>query len=77
VSWLSLALAFIRAAGALASYLADRKLLSAGEAIAIANEQKAQADAFRRAAKIRDDIRADLDAHPERVRADDGFRRKD
>jgi threonine synthase len=77
VNWLSLAIALIKAGGMLANYLAERRLLKAGEAEAVSNLLKGQADAFRRAAKIRDDVARDLDAHPERVRDEDGFRRKD
>ena len=75
MTWFALLTAFVRATGALAQFLTERRLLKAGEAEAIAKIQKEQMDAFRRANGIRDDLEREFDADPNRVREQDVFRR--
>lgn len=75
MSWASILLALAKAVGALTTYLNDRQLISAGQAMEVASALKAQHDALERANAIRESVRGDLAKHPDSVMRDDGFRR--
>jgi hypothetical protein len=75
MSWASILLALIKAVGALATYLHDNKLISAGQSIEAASALKAQHDALNKANAVREAVRADLARHPDKRLSDDGFRR--
>ncbi|MEP2707793.1 MAG: hypothetical protein ABJQ71_15195 [Roseibium sp.] len=53
----------------------ERQLLKAGRAEAIAETFKEAANALQHARNAEHAIRAELDAHPDRLHDDDGFRR--
>lgn len=59
----------------LTSYLHDRQLMEAGAAQETLKNIKGAQDAISKAEAIRRDVRRDLDANPDRVSDDDGFRR--
>lgn len=75
MSWASILLALVRAVGALATYLQERQLITAGEAVATAAAMKEQHDALVEANKAREAVRSDLARHPDKRLSDDGFRR--
>jgi len=75
MDWLALALGLVKLLGAFTGWLHDRRLLSAGQAEQVAKELQGQSDALKKALAAREAVRGDLAAHPDRVRADDGFKR--
>lgn len=76
MTWLGLLKALLIAAGALASALGNRRLISAGAAEAIAAQLKGALDEIARADSARDSVRRALERDPSRLRDDDGFERK-
>lgn len=53
-----------------------RRDLADAEAQILSKQLQGALDAVKKAIAIRDSVRADLAAHPERVHDDDGFKRK-
>lgn len=76
MDWLALALSLVKLLGAFTGWLHDRAMISAGQAEAVAAGLVEQANAIKQATKARADVRGELAAHPERLRDDDGFKRK-
>jgi hypothetical protein len=77
VTWLALLKAILLAAGALAGWLQQRRLLEAGRAESLAVHLKHALDDIALAEKTRSGVRRDLARDPSRLRGDDGFQRKD
>lgn len=75
-SWITVLAALFRAAGALADLARERQWLKAGEAQALAELMRKQADDFLRAEEAREAARRNHAAVPhDRGLPDDGFRR--
>lgn len=75
-SWIALLVAILRAAGSLAAFARERQWLKAGEAQALAELMRKQADDLLRAEQARDAARRNADGVPrDRGLPDDGFRR--
>ena len=77
MAWASILLACVKAVGALASYLHDKSLISAGQAIAAEAALRGQADALKKAMDAREAVRSDLARNPGNVMRDDEFKRND
>lgn len=75
--WLSLLKAILMAAGALAGWLQQRRLLEAGRAQSLAENLRHALDDIAEAQKARLRVRRDLARDPSSLRNDDGFQRKD
>lgn len=75
MSWVSLFLALVKMVAAIGGYLREKQLLDAGTQRALAALLREQADEMQKAAAIREKLDADLAAHPDKLRDDDGFRR--
>tara|TARA_R110000822_G_scaffold73572_4_gene176765 strand:+ start:381 stop:614 length:234 start_codon:yes stop_codon:yes gene_type:complete len=67
----------LKLVNAFIKFASDRQLLTAKGKADLADLLKAQADELSSAETIRARALADLDAHPERLRDDDGFKRRD
>ena len=76
MTWLGLIQALLTAVSALAAALGNRRLIDAGAAQAVAAHLAAALDEIGRADAVRDSVRRDLEREPERLRDDDGFKRK-
>lgn len=73
--WLDLLKALLALAAGYLSFLQSRKLIAAGEALAIQAALKDADEQIAKARTARAAVRAELDAHPERLREPDEFSR--
>lgn len=71
MTWLTVISTVLGILASVISYLKERKLVDAAIAEVVANNLKASLDEIQRANKVRDAVRADLTARPERVREPD------
>jgi hypothetical protein len=77
VTWLALLKAVLVLAGALLSWMTQRRFLEAGRAEAIAAALTDALDEITRANAARTSLRDDVRRDPASLRGDDGFRRSD
>ena len=75
MSWVSVALALMKLASALVSYMHDNKMIEAGAAMEALKSLEKANEAIATGRKAREDSHIDSELHPERLRNDDGFKR--
>ncbi|GGB55217.1 hypothetical protein GCM10011316_29110 [Roseibium aquae] len=75
MGWLAVLKALSAFLAEIAATVRTRRLLAAGRAEAVAQSLTEAAHALERARAAEGAVRAELDAHPDRLRDDDGFRR--
>ena len=71
MTWVSLLAAVLGLVASFTTYLKERKLVDGAIAEIVAANLKASMDEIKRASKVRSDVRADLVAHPDKLRAPD------
>lgn len=69
MTWLTVIATVLGIIANVISYLKERKLVDAAIAEVVANNLKASLDEIHRANKVRADVRADLAANPDKLRA--------
>jgi Zn-dependent protease with chaperone function len=69
MTWLTVIATVLGIVSSIISYLKERKLIDAAIAEVVANNLKASLDEIQRANKVRDAVRADLAANPDKLRA--------
>jgi len=77
MNWLAVALGLVKLVGLFVEQLHDRQLISAGQAMQLAENLKEQSDAIKKAAKIRQDIHDELEHDPSKRMSPDKFTRPD
>jgi len=75
MGWVGVLKLLLSLADQLASFMHDKQLMDAGAAKAVSASLKGALDEIQKATEARDRVRRGADAHPERLRDDDGFRR--
>jgi Zn-dependent protease with chaperone function len=69
MTWLTVISTVLGIIASVISYLKEKKLVDAAIAEVVANNLKASLDEIQRANKVRDAVRADLAANPDKLRA--------
>lgn len=75
MQWIAVIKALIGLVAGLLAFLRERKLLEAGEALAVEKHLKDAQNEIDKGKAARAAILAELDAHPERLREPDEFQR--
>lgn len=75
MTWVQIVAGLIASLAAFVSWLKDKQAIDAGIAEATANHLKGALDEIRKANAVRDAVRADIAANPERVREPDKYSR--